>query len=143
MVGASSSVFSWGSTIVGPVGGNGIIIAAGATYVGIGDTVTGTNAITGTPKATMGPKNGFAAFTHMTQPVTASYAGSCSMSAATTCTITMTVAYTSAPLCFPTPTTSPATAVAGSCALSGTTLTITAGASNSLTWNALLIGNPN
>jgi hypothetical protein len=36
-----------------------------------------------------------------------------------------------------------APAVAAACSVSGTTVTITAASSNSLTWGAVLIGNPN
>lgn len=69
--------------------------------------------------------------------------GQCSMSAGTTCTWTAQNSFVSTPLCFVNATTSPATAVSGSCAISGTTVTVTAGASNSLTWNAVLFGTPN
>lgn len=69
--------------------------------------------------------------------------GSCSMSAATTCTFSAGASFSGTPICFATIQASPpATANVASCAISGTTVTITAGASNSLTWNALLVGNP-
>jgi hypothetical protein len=79
---------------------------------------------------------------HLNQNATADFAGSCTMSAGTTCTFTLTAAYTSAPLGFAAAQV-PATGVEGGCAVSGTTVTITASTSNSQTWNCLLIGNPN
>jgi hypothetical protein len=68
------------------------------------------------------------------------YAGTCTMSAGTTCTSTISVGYSGAPICFAD--VQSTTLVAGSCALSGTTVTVTAGAANSSTWGWLLIGNP-
>jgi len=64
------------------------------------------------------------------------------MAAATTCTVTVGAAFTN-PLCFANAQTSPATAISGSCSISGTTVTVTAGAANSLNWNALVLANPN
>jgi hypothetical protein len=37
----------------------------------------------------------------------------------------------------------PVTAIAANCSLSGMNVTITAGASNSLTWDCMIVGNPN
>jgi hypothetical protein len=79
------------------------------------------------------------------QPAAKSFAGSCAMAAGTTCTFTLAspptaylcdafLDHVSAP---------PATAIAATCSVSSNTVTITAGASNSLTWDALFIGNPN
>lgn len=83
--------------------------------------------------------------TTLNQTAAKSFAGSCSMSTATTCTFTLGSTFT-AYLCFasidPTSTV-PATANSAKCAISGSTVTITAGISNSLTWDALLVGNPN
>jgi hypothetical protein len=73
------------------------------------------------------------------------FAGSCRMSSGTSCTFTTTATFShylsfvsidqaSAP---------PASAISAKCAINRTTVTITAGASNSLTWDCLLVGNPN
>jgi hypothetical protein len=82
----------------------------------------------------------------MLQQISArNFAGSCSMSSGTSCTFTTTARFSnyvsfvsidqaSAP---------PATAIAAKCVIRGTTVTITAGASNSLRWDCLLVGNPN
>ncbi len=78
---------------------------------------------------------------HFNQAATADFAGSCAMSSSTSCTITLNAAFTGTPLCEVTAQGN--TAIAGACSVSGTTVTITAGSSNSLTWGALLIGNPN
>jgi hypothetical protein len=83
---------------------------------------------------------------HLNQVVTKTFAGSCAMSAGTTCTFTLVAAFTGTPLTFASidaASTVPATANSAKCAISGTTVTITAGISNSLTWDCLLIGNPN
>jgi hypothetical protein len=68
---------------------------------------------------------------------------SCAMDGSSRCTATAKTSFMVTPRCFVNPTTSPKTAVAGSCSISGTTVTVEAGESNSLTWNILLIGNPN
>jgi hypothetical protein len=83
---------------------------------------------------------------HINQIASGNWAGSCAMSAGTTCTFSITTAYTGTPLSFVSldaASTPPATAISVKCAVSGTTVTITAGASNSLTWDCLLVGNPN
>jgi hypothetical protein len=83
--------------------------------------------------------------TTLDQTASKSFAGSCSMSSATTCTFTLGSTFT-AYLCFASidpASTVPATANSAKCAISGSTVTITAGISNSLTWDALLVGNPN
>jgi len=72
-------------------------------------------------------------------------AGSCAMSATTTCTFSIGAAFSGTPLTFASidaASTVPATANSAKCAVSATTVTITAGISNSLTWDCLLIGNP-
>ena len=81
---------------------------------------------------------------HMGQVAAGNWANSCAMAAGTSCTFTLTAAYTGTPLCVVSPvTTTPASVQAGACSVSGTTVTITAATSNSLTWDAVLIGNPN
>jgi hypothetical protein len=73
------------------------------------------------------------------------FAGSCSMSATTTCTFTTSASF-SHYLSFVSidqASALPAAAISAKCAIQGTTVTITAGASNSLTWDCLLVGNPN
>jgi hypothetical protein len=72
--------------------------------------------------------------------------GSCAMAAGTTCTFSIGAAFNSTPLTFPSidgASTVPATANSAKCSISGTTVTITAGISNSLTWDCVLVGNPN
>lgn len=72
--------------------------------------------------------------------------GSCAMAAATTCTFSTNKAWTGTPLSYVSidqASTPPATAISAKCSVSGTTGTITAGASNSLTWDCALVGNPN
>ena len=68
---------------------------------------------------------------------------SCAMAESSRCTAEARASFQTAPKCFVNPTTSPKTVVAGSCSISGTTVTVEAGARNSLTWNILLVGNPN
>lgn len=83
---------------------------------------------------------------HINQIAAGNWAGSCAMAAGTSCTFSITAAYTGTPLSFVSidaASTPPATAISVKCSVSGTTVTITAGASNSLTWDCLLIGNPN
>jgi hypothetical protein len=83
---------------------------------------------------------------HLDQSATGKFAGSCAMGAATTCTFSIAAAYTGTPLCVTSidaASSVPATANVAKCSVSGTTVTITAGISNSLTWDAILVGNPN
>ena len=69
-------------------------------------------------------------------------ADTCSMSSSTSCTVTgVTATYANTPICIASE--QGTGAIAGSCALSGTTVTITAASSNSGTWGYLLIGHPN
>lgn len=69
--------------------------------------------------------------------------GTCTMSTGTTCTITIGHTYTT-PVCIVTLQNAAATADATghSCSVSGTTVTITAGTTNSATWGAFVFGNP-
>jgi hypothetical protein len=78
---------------------------------------------------------------HLNQVASGNWAGTCSMSSSTSCTITLTTAYTGTPGCIVT--VQSASVIAGGCTVSGTTVTITAASSNSSTWAALLFGNPN
>jgi hypothetical protein len=72
------------------------------------------------------------------------FAGNCSMTGGTTCTASIYNGYNSSPICIVT--IQGGTTLSGgtpACSVSGTTVTITAPASNSLTWGFVLIGNPN
>jgi hypothetical protein len=76
-------------------------------------------------------------------PVYLSEAGSCSMSTGTTCTFTIGAAFTTVSntqVALDASATPPATAISAKCSVSSTTVTITAGASNSLTWDCLVVG---
>jgi hypothetical protein len=77
---------------------------------------------------------------HLNQTAAGNWAGTCTMST-TTCTITLTVAYTGVPGCVAT--VQGTTAIAAACSVAGTTVTITAASSNTATWAAMLFGNPN
>lgn len=77
---------------------------------------------------------------NVNQPAAKTFAGTCAMSSGTTCTFTATATFNSTPICIAS---DQGGAIAGTCALSGSTVTITAASSNSSTWGALLIGNPN
>jgi len=79
------------------------------------------------------------------QSASNSFAGSCTMSASTTCTFAAAASYTNY-LSFPSidhSSAPPATAISANCSFSSGTVTITAGASNSLKWDCMLVGNPN
>jgi hypothetical protein len=78
---------------------------------------------------------------HINQGATGNFAGTCTMSGATSCTITLTASYTSTPGCVAT--VQGTTPIAGACKVAGATVTVTAGSSNSQTWAAMLFGNPN
>lgn len=76
----------------------------------------------------------------VSQPAANTFGGSCTMSTATTCTITLGHSYTT-PVCIAT--VQGTTPLYAACSVSGTTVTITASASNSDTWGAMVFGNPN
>lgn len=73
------------------------------------------------------------------QSVARAFAGACSMPSSTSCTITITASYTN-PICVAT--VQGTSAIAGSCSVSGTTVTVHAAATNSFTWAAFVFGNP-
>lgn len=77
----------------------------------------------------------------VTQSAAKTIAGTCLMSSATSCTFTISAVY-STPLCIGA-TPQGTTAIAGACSVSGSTVTITAASSNSQTWGAMIVGNPN
>jgi len=72
------------------------------------------------------------------------WAGKCSMAGSNSCSFTLANTFTNY-LCFPSidqASAPPTTPIAATCSMSGKTVTITAGAKNSLTWDALFVGNP-
>lgn len=77
---------------------------------------------------------------HLDQSATGTFAGTCTMSGATTCAITISASYRHAPGCLVT--VQGRTPIAAACQVSGTTITITAASPNSETWAAQLFGNP-
>ncbi|HEV2396673.1 MAG TPA: hypothetical protein VGS27_07015 [Candidatus Sulfotelmatobacter sp.] len=75
---------------------------------------------------------------------TSQWAGKCSMANSTSCSFTLGTTFANY-LCFPSidqASAPPATPISATCRLSATTATVSAGAKNSLTWDALFIGNP-
>jgi hypothetical protein len=84
--------------------------------------------------------NGLTLVSGLYQNAAKTVAGTCAMSAGTSCTFTIAVTY-SAPICITT--VQSASVIAGGCTVSGTTVTITAASSNSLTWAGFVMGNPN
>lgn len=81
------------------------------------------------------------------QIASGNFAGACSMSSTTTCTVALSQSYATSPICIASAQNSAAAATYSTagpyCVVSGGTATVTAGASNSGTWAALVIGNPN
>lgn len=75
----------------------------------------------------------------LNQSAASVWGGTCSMSTSTSCTITISHSFTT-PVCVAAE--QGTGAVAGSCGISGTTVTITAASSNSATWGALVFGDP-
>ena len=78
---------------------------------------------------------------HLNQAATKDYAGTCAMSGTSTCTVALQHSFTSTPLCFVQATSNNTTGVY--CAVSSNNAVVTAAATNSLTWQVLVIGNPN
>lgn len=80
--------------------------------------------------------------TKLLQNAAGNWANTCTMAAATTCTFAITTSFTT-PICIASQSGVAATPIAAECSVSGTTLTITAAASNSSTFAAFVFGNPN
>ena len=123
MLGANSDVS--GSIILngsGATGASTITVSADGTTVGFDQAV---------------------AATEIDQNAAKNFAGTCMMSTSTACTFTAAATFNSTPICIASVQSTTLTGGASSCALSGTTVTITAAVANSLTWAATLIGNPN
>lgn len=76
---------------------------------------------------------------YITQGAANNWAGTCAMSAGTSCTFTIGHTFTT-PIC--NATVQSTTVIAGGCTVSGTTVTVTAASSNSSTWAAFVTGNP-
>jgi hypothetical protein len=151
-----------GSTTVGPDAGmlsNGSgTLTLGAVGVGSGALIlAGTTSGTGTLQCAaaactaLSLNIGFNANAnlaiggHLNQTAAGKYAGSCAMVSATTCTFSIATTFTNYLSFVSVDHASVGSlTVANSCgaSLSSTTVTITCAVSNSLTWDALLIGNP-
>ena len=91
-------------------------------------------------KATLDSSGDLSIF-HLDQMAAKNFAGTCSMSSSTSCTWTLAGSYTGAPICIAVA--QGITPIAAACSVSGTTVTVTAASANSLTWGAMVIGNPN
>jgi hypothetical protein len=85
--------------------------------------------------------------TQLNQTAANNFAGSCTMpGTGKTCTFTSAATFSTGYLCFTSidPASSiPTVAISAKCYISGTTVTILATSNNALTWDALLVGNPN
>jgi hypothetical protein len=111
---------------------------------------TGTSGgLTGTPNVTVGTVSAAAITgtsitgTSINQPTgTNPFGGTCTMSSGTTCTVMIGHSYSSTPICV-TSEQSSSTFAAGSCSVSGATVTVKASAMNSATWGVFVFGNPN
>lgn len=145
-VGASGDIVDQGTGTftVGAVGasGNGTIQMLGSTS---GTVQWACNAAVCNTISSASPvqllSNSGVATKHLNQVAASNFLGTCTMAATTTCTITINSTYTT-PVCFASVQSAAPTTFQGSAALSGTTLTITASASNSNTWGAFCAGNP-
>jgi hypothetical protein len=78
---------------------------------------------------------------HLNQTATGNLAGTCSMHEGSSCTFTLNASFASTPICIVT--IQSTTAISGGCTVSERKVTITAAETNSATWGAVLIGNPN
>jgi hypothetical protein len=150
-VGASGDLVDsgTGTLTVGAVGGsgNGKLTLAGTTS---GSISIACNAAACTQFSIASPVNLTAAsgtaFTgHINQSAGSQWAGKCAMSTSTSCTFSIVTTFTNylSFVSLDQVSTPPATANTCNASLSGTTVTITCGVANSLTWDAVLIGNPN
>jgi hypothetical protein len=79
---------------------------------------------------------------HLNQSASNNFAGTCTMSSGTTCSFNLNASYATGTICIAGAQGTTATYNAA-CSVSGKTVSITASGSNSLTWGAILVGNPN
>lgn len=78
---------------------------------------------------------------YLNQTASNNMGGTCTMSASTSCTITLSHSYNT-PVCIVTQQSATLTGGAAGCTVSGTTVTITSAVANSETWGAFVFGNP-
>jgi len=123
------------------------IVISGNAVTGLGSnsvnianvfSVTGTNAASTSETTVAGD---LTVSRHLNQHASGNFGGSCAMSSATTCTVTLSASYTT-PVCVATEQTT-GTVIAAACSVSSTTATVTAASSNSATWGVMVFGNPN
>lgn len=142
----SSSAAGWSSTpTLGAVGGTtGSLTFAGATSgTGtLGCTTATCTALTGSGAAATLNIGTVSLSGHLNQSATGKIGGSCAMVSGTTCTITISTAFTTAGLCVASQSGTAASPVAAEASVSSTTITITAASSNSSTFAAFCFGNP-
>lgn len=134
----------WVGPYVGPDGSHQIPAWSGAWNAGFQPSL-GVNSISGFSVAGDLGVSGSLAAHSLAQAAVNNFAGKCSMSSGTSCTFNIGSTYKSY-LSFVSidhESIPPATAIAAKCSVSGTTATITAGTSNSLTWDCMVVGNPN
>jgi hypothetical protein len=113
--------------------GGFIVYEGGSNYNTQAFTVSNNGTATATYNVSVG--------NHLNQGASSDFAGTCAMSSSTSCTFSLNHSFTSAPICVAG--VQGSSPIAGSCALSGTTVTVYAASSNSSTWGAVLVGNPN
>jgi hypothetical protein len=133
--------------VIGPNGGPAVfqVEPSGAMFVGnsvgtAGGVLTTNGA--GSPPSWSAPSS-TPTFTKIFQSATKNFAGTCGMLSGTTCTFTLTSAYTGTPICIVTAQGTSVAAGVTACSVSGTTVTITAANSNTNVFGAVIIGNPN
>lgn len=121
--------------------GSELILATGLLPVNMGGTAQYVDTCAVTPSGT--PPSVNTSGGHLLQSSTGNLGGTRTMATATSCTLTLNQAFTSKPICLVTEEGS--TPIAGSCAATAgsTTVTVNAASSNSTIWDVMLVGNPN
>lgn len=122
--------------------GTALQLATAPAHTVLANTTSGVT----TPGYTNNPiVNNMAVTGHYNQSAAGNMANKCSMVAGVTCTFSLNAGFTNylSFVSIDQASVPPATAISANCSLSGTTVTITAGTSNSLTWDCMIVGNPN
>jgi hypothetical protein len=138
-----SSSVTINNTSTGGTGGF-TVYEGGAKYAVSAFNVTGSGTASTASNFQAGSSSGtgnLAAGNHLNQIATADYGGTCAMSGASTCTVSLQHSYSVTPLCF---SQAVANNVIGSyCTVTSNNAAVTASVANNLTWQVLVIGNPN
>jgi len=139
---ANSGVSGQGGTLLRDGGSGGVQLSPAGSITGVNRAVSLVDSSDNSRISVLG--NGSALLGGSLVQIAGTLGGSCTMSAGTSCTVSITGTFVNTPLCVATE--QSATVVAAGCVVTGSgsswTLTVSAASSNSAKWAAFVFGNP-